>query len=59
MRAALGLALIFGGSVLALYVLSGRVPFAAATSATAGGAPLPNIQNPLAAAQIQHFGGMP
>ena len=38
MRAALGLALAFGGSVLALYVLSGRVPFSTVTTAPAASA---------------------
>lgn len=37
MRGTLGLALLFGGSVLALYVLSGRVPFSGATSAAGSG----------------------
>ena len=37
MRAALGLALAFGGGALALYVLSGRVPLSGAPSAAASG----------------------
>ena len=37
MRAALGLALAFGGGALALYVLSGRVPLSGATSAPVSG----------------------
>jgi hypothetical protein len=36
MRAVLGLSLIFGGSVLALYVLSGRLPFTGLTTAVGG-----------------------
>ena len=65
MRAALGLALVAGSALLGLLVLRGHTPFDA-TSALSGrvstsGASTPayNVQNPTAASQIQHFGGMP
>ena len=59
MRGTFGLALVFGASVLALYVLSGRVPFAASSSvgvANGGAATSGPIQNPLAASQQAHRG---
>lgn len=55
MRAALGLALIFGGSLLALYVLSGRVPF----SGNPGGAAAATGSGPQVQSGPASGGGMP
>lgn len=59
MRAALGLALVAGGALLVLMALHGRTPFDGSTSPSGGSAPTAPIQNPLAASQIAHYGGMP
>lgn len=64
MRAALGLALLAGGVMLALLALHGRTPFdVSSTSGASSGsaAPTPSypVQNPTATQTIQHFGGLP
>ena len=61
MRAALGLALILGGSVLALMAVQGRVPLTGSTSAPVSGGAA-NPANP--ATQLGHVlhsvgGGLP
>lgn len=60
MRAVLGLSLIFGGSVLALYLLSGRVPFSGGSAS--GAAPRIVESSPGAHAgnrPVRSGGGLP
>lgn len=64
MRAVLGLSLIFGGSVLALYILSGRLPFTGLTSAVGGASTariVPTLLVPSSPSQdtLQYNGGLP
>lgn len=59
MRAALGLALILGGSVLALMALQGRVPLAGATSAPASGGTANRATSPLGSVVRSVGGGLP
>lgn len=71
MRAVLGLALIIGGAALTYMAARGRTPFDA-TSTSSGAASNPggedkayrnavngSVQNPTAASQQQHNGGLP
>lgn len=65
MRAVLGLSLIFGGSILALYILSGRLPFTGLTSAVGGASSariVPALLVPSSPSQdriSQYNGGLP